>query len=177
MKGTVYKIIALQGNEIYIGSTCGHLNDRWYRHKENYKSYLRTNAVNFYTTAIDLFEKYGVDNCRLVPIKEYEVIDRRHLEIYETLWICKLKSINKIMPVGLGKHHLKIYNNWKARQYREEHKGEIAEKKRQYREKNKEAIAEKKKEKVHCDICNVDITNTHFRRHERSLKHINNLNN
>lgn len=204
MKGTVYKIIALQSNDIYIGSTCGHLNDRWYRHKKGYKEWLKTKQNH--VSSFNLFEKYGVDNCRIVPIKEYEVFDRRQLETFETIWICKLKSINKTMPVGLTEffqkerdkrryeenkeaiaerrkpYFLKYYEENKEelceyqKQYYNENKEEILERNRQYRVKNKEAIAEKEKEKFHCDVCNIDITKKRVRRHNLTQKHINNLN-
>jgi hypothetical protein len=62
------------------------------------------------------------------------------LQVYETLWIKKLKSINELDPCGglLRKHCDK--------QWREANKEELKAYKKQYYEENKEAIASKKKQ-------------------------------
>lgn len=91
--GRVYKIIARQSNECYVGSTFDQLNYRFKGHKASYKN-------NKGCSVNELFDEHGVENCKIMLIKEYEVIDRRHLEVYETLWIKKLRAINKIQPAG-----------------------------------------------------------------------------
>jgi len=90
--GKVYKIICTQSNDIYIGSTFNTLRDRWRDHKNRYQQYKknknRTMSIHNY------FDKYGIDNFKIILIKEYEVIDRNHLETKEQLWLNKLKNIN-----------------------------------------------------------------------------------
>lgn len=61
-------------------------------------------------------------------------------------------------------------------EYRIKNKEVISQRKKDYRERNKEVLAEKKKVKVHCDVCDIDVTKVHIRRHERSKIHIDNLN-
>ncbi len=90
--GRVYKIISTEGNECYVGSTFDTTRSRLNHHKGYYKRYL-IHKEHKQLSVYDIFDKYGIENCRLILIKEYEVVDRRHLEVYETLWIKKLKSI------------------------------------------------------------------------------------
>ena len=80
----------------------------------------------------------------MILIKEYEVLDRRHLEVYETLWIKKLKAMNKLEPCGglLKKQRETRYKN----QWYEENKEIIRQKQKQYYEENKEAITEQSKQ-------------------------------
>jgi hypothetical protein len=141
IKGKIYKIIALQGNECYVGSTFNTLRDRWYKHKQHYNELKNGNLSSSVTSSI-LFDKYGYDNCKIVLIKEYSVIDRAHLEVYESLWIFKLKSINKIIP---------FTTEWlrkeQKRKYYEEHREEMNENRRKKRLENGDEIRAKAREK------------------------------
>lgn len=116
--GRVYKVIALEGNEVYVGSTFNTVRDRFKCHKQSYKKYLNGKYHN--VSIFDLFDKYGVDGCKMVLIKEYEVVDDKQLKAYEQLFINKLRPINKTNPFSI-----KYLSN---KQYRE--------KKKEYREKN-----------------------------------------
>jgi hypothetical protein len=114
--GRVYKIIPNEGTEIYVGSTFNRLSDRFRNHKATYKCWTEGKKIRG-CSSFELFDKYGRDGCEIILIKEYEVIDRKHLEMYETLWICKMRSINKYMPFGYGIKELekqKERNNYEA---------------------------------------------------------------
>jgi len=152
--GTVYKIICrLDSDIVYIGSTFNSLRNRWQHHRSNYGRYLK--AEN-HSMIYPYFEKYGIENFKIIKIKEYKCYrenrsDRRHLNVYETLWINKTKCVNKVVPFCIKKLS-----------------------KKQYREENKEKIRSKKKEPKLCIICKNNITNSHFKRHSRTPKHIRN---
>ena len=90
MLGKIYKIIHNQSNICYVGSTCNELRQRWQEHKRH-----STNEKVRKLSIYKYFEQYGIENFKIILIKEYEVIDRKHLEAYEQLWISKLKAINK----------------------------------------------------------------------------------
>jgi len=123
-----------QGNEVYIGSTFNELKFRLRGHKNSYVLWKegKCNKCLVY----DIFDKYNIDNCKMVLIKEYEVCDRRHLEVYESLWILKLKSINKNIP----------FNETSIKYLRKEYSKRQYEKNREkyllnfklYRDKNKD---------------------------------------
>ena len=97
MIGRVYKIIVNCSNECYVGSTLQECRARWQEHKALYHSWLN-NVCKTKTSSFELFEKYGIDNCKIILIREYDVVDKQHLKVYEQLWINKLKPINKVNP-------------------------------------------------------------------------------
>ena len=195
--GKIYKVITSQGNECYVGSTFNTLRDRFLRHKKSYKEWIAGKAGN--CSIYDLFEKYGVESCKIILIKNYEVYaesvkDKNHLSVYETLWIKKLKSVNKIEPCGglLRKQYLKHYNksNKEAhsqyhKQYYELNKEAISQKNKQYYESNKEAISnhqklyrnqnkqsinENGKTKITCE-CGSIVSKSSLTGHRKSNKH------
>lgn len=94
MIGRIYKIIVSCSNEIYIGSTIQECRARWQEHKSHYKLWKNGGKMKK-VMVFELFEKWEVENCKIILIKEYEIVDRKHLEMYEQLWINKLKPINK----------------------------------------------------------------------------------
>jgi hypothetical protein len=155
--GTVYKIICrLDSDIVYIGSTFNTLRNRWQHHKNSYKEYLNGRS---HCSIYPYFEKYGIENFKIIKVKEYECYrenrsDRRHLNVYETLWINKTKNcVNKQNPFCIQKLSDKFrYQNTKEqyreqrKEYREKNKEKIRQKKKQYREENKEKIRQKKKE-------------------------------
>jgi len=192
--GRVYKIITTEGNECYVGSTFNTTRDRFRMHKDNFKK----NDKGVVCSVFKMFDKYGMDKCKMVLIKEYEVVDRRHLEVYETLWIKKLKAINKLQPCGgiLRKEQQRqIGKKWRdenneqivertkqyyednkeiiaerQKQYYEDNKEIIAEREKRYREKNRDIIREKAKEKITCE-CGSIIRKDSLSKHKRSIKH------
>ena len=78
MIGKVYKIVCMVDDDIvYIGSTINTLNDRWTRHISHYKT------KHCYTCIYEYFDIYGIEYFEIVLIKEYDVVDERHLSVYE----------------------------------------------------------------------------------------------
>jgi Uri superfamily endonuclease len=75
--GRVYKIISTQGNECYVGSTFNTTRDRFKRHKQNFVQFLKKRD-DLYCSCFRLFEKYGEDHCKMILIKEYKVVDKKH---------------------------------------------------------------------------------------------------
>jgi len=86
-----------QSNVVYVGSTFNQLKKRWAQHKSQFKT--DPSEISIYS----YFKKHGIENFKIVLIKEYEVSsknlqDKKHLSVYETLWIKKLNAINKLEP-------------------------------------------------------------------------------
>lgn len=131
-KGRIYKIISGQGNECYVGSTFQLISHRWRDHKYNYTSYKKLSSKKVYV--YDLFDKYGVDNCSIILIKEYDVYDRIHMKAYEQLWINKLNCINKLNPFRIRKIYTKQYHQ----QYYQQNKDKIENYRKQNKDKHKE---------------------------------------
>lgn len=115
--GRVYKIIHNQSDICYIGSTFNTTRDRFRVHKYDYKQGNNSCSISKY------FEKYGVKNFKMILIKEYEVIDREHLEAYEQLWINKLNCVNKQCAFQpLKKERIKIYHKKYNKEYYQKNK-------------------------------------------------------
>jgi hypothetical protein len=103
-------------------------------------------------------------------IKEYEVIDRRHLKVFELLQIKKLKSINIVKPCGYllkrqqKKQHCDKSNSKSNIMNKMRRKIKYYQEK--YREKNRVKLSEKlKNNKIACG-CRKDA----LIKHEKTKK-------
>lgn len=168
--GRIYKIITFESPEIYIGSTFDSLRNRFRSHKNGFKSWSKPESKILKCAVYDMFKNYGVEKCKIILVKEYQVVDKLQLQALEQLWMNKEKvvSINKQCSFQiLGRQQRKNYretnkdkikqiqneyrkrNHEKIREYKkgyyEENYKKIRDYKKNYREKNKEIIKEKKK--------------------------------
>lgn len=159
--GTVYKIICSLSNDIYVGSTFNTIDQRFATHKTNYKNW--KNGILSKCSVFDLFDKYGIENFRIIKIKEYTVCrdsqrDTSHLRVYEQLWINKLRPVNLYCAFNplfkeCAKRQTKEYYKKnkdkiivKCREYYETNKDTIKINQKEYYETNKDVINIKKKE-------------------------------
>lgn len=152
--GKIYKISSNQTDEIYIGSTTQSLSMRMAGHRSNYKRYVNNN--NSYITSFKILQ---YEDSKIELIEKYSCKNNKELHNREGYWIKELKSINICIAGRTPK------------QYREEHKELQKKNCKLWYEKNKNEYLEKKRKKKHCNICNIDIGQYDFKRHERSLSH------
>ena len=89
----IYKIFSTVDDSIYyIGSTTQeNLDNRLNQHKSAYKCSQKC-------TSHKLFEKYGVDTCKIELIALYPCNSRKELEKEEANYMIQLNSINKNIP-------------------------------------------------------------------------------
>lgn len=162
MKGLVYKIVHNQSNICYVGSTLNTLSQRWQQHKQSYNKWL--NGKGDCIAIYPHFKEYGIENFKIILIKEYEVMDRRHLETKEQLWISKLKSCNTNNPIELPlqKHYMKIYTT--------RNKEHLREVDRRYREKHLAQIKTRESKRYTCE-CGTTVRIYGKPRHQRSTRH------
>ena len=146
MIGNIYKIVHNELDIVYVGSTIRTLSERWYSHKWAYKN---GSTISIYS----FFKEHNIENFKIILIKKYEVVDNEHLHALETLWINKLKSVNKNMPFQINwlykKDYGKIYrtnNKEKLALYRELNKEKITEYQEDYRANNREKFIELNKD-------------------------------
>ena len=193
-KGTIYKIICAISDEVYIGSTFNTLRNRWQHHKSRYTKYLENNE-NGNFSIFPYFKKYGIDKFKIIKIKEYECVDRKHLESKEQLRISKTKCVNKNNAFNFkkltkkkwdteNKDYIKVYNKnniertkkWhidnkdilkiKRNKYRIKKKNHIKKTAKDYYEKNKEIL----NKKIDC-VCGSKYSKQGKARHEKTKKH------
>jgi hypothetical protein len=124
MIGIVYEITCNNNNDIrYIGSTMQTLNSRYKSHLTTYNKYLKNKSKK--VSIYPYFEKYGVENFTIQPLKAYNVADKKGIRVYEQLWIQKTKNINAQNAFGikylLGKNEYKKRkeNNYFSREWRD----------------------------------------------------------
>jgi hypothetical protein len=127
MEGCIYKMKVEDDDKVYIGSTFNRLSDRFRQHKYMFKRYLDDYENNAKCAIYPFFKKYGIDNFTIILIKEYRVCDKKHLQMYEQLWLSKLTNINVICAFQpLPKQQKK--------QYRENNKDKLKLRNKRYSE-------------------------------------------
>ena len=175
--GHIYKIIcSLDNNFIYIGSTFNELRHRFSKHKENYKCWIDNGrTTKFKHTYYDLVDKYGFENFKIIKIKSYLVYrennkDRKHLSVYETLWINKTKNCINRIPFTINLKKPKVLNI-KSAIHDPKYKNYTFPNQVRYYDNNKKEILEKMKKKhskiVNCPICNLKLTYGSLSRHKK----------
>jgi len=164
MKGIVYEIyIDSDPNIRYIGSTIQTLEKRWQVHKANFNTEKRGRPI-----ICHYFKEFGIDRFRIRVIKEYEVVDIKHLVAYEQLWINKLKPIN-LRKILVATKQMKLMQR---KIHYENNIESLLKKSKLYRENNRESIREQRK-KIYICPCSPDkeLLKDHQSRHERTKKH------
>jgi len=186
-KGHIYMIFTpLDNSSCYIGSTFNRLPKRFQGHKQQFQNWLKDKDKSKKCSIFDYFEKYGIDNFKIILIKSYNVIrthqkDHKHLNAYELLWINKTRNcVNELLPFN---PLFKLDKNEYNKKYREENKEKINEKQKKIYQENKEKIKEQakkkyennkeqRKQKYTC-VCGSTLTICKKLRHEKSKKHLN----
>ncbi|KAG6948939.1 hypothetical protein JG688_00014857 [Phytophthora aleatoria] len=183
MIGYIYRIQHIQSAICYVGSTVNQVKYRWAQHKTVFNKWLNYNgpcAAVIYPFMRD----HDVEQFKCFLIKEYDVIDRTHLEAYETLWRKKLKACNKNLPFSIKKltdksAYLSDRENRcaKVKVYAAANKGLIVRRNKTYRDNNKEALKAKKSESFLCE-CGGRWSKGHGKpRHDGTKKNQNWLSN
>ena len=190
MNTKIYKIVDNAYTECYIGSTIQGLSTRMALHRRDYKQYKVGNAS--YVSSYALFEKYGVDNCKIELLEDYPCESKDQLNKREGHHIKLEECINKYVAGRTLKEWREDHKEYKQehdKQYRETNKEkkqttdkayyEANKEKRHatakaYYEANKETQNEKTKqyssEKVVCPVCQHTLSRGSMRRHKRLCK-------
>lgn len=139
-KGKIYKIVDLNEEMIYVGSTCEqYLCSRMASHRASYKK------LNKYYSSHDIFDKYGIENCKILLIENYPCNSKEELLKKEAEYIRQLNCVNKNIS---GRTKKEWYEDNKdeiiecIKQYQQDNKDKIKEYKKEYYEKNKDKIKE-----------------------------------
>ena len=190
--GKIYKVEDAGGNMCYIGSTTkDFLSKRMVEHRSKYK--LFKNGVGNNISVFEVFDKYGLDNCRIVLIELCPCNSRYELHAREAHYIKVSECVNKVIPNRTKKEYYfenkdNILINRKAyhiehresillkqKAYHTENKEDLNNKCKQYHIDNREKILAQRAESVNC-ICGVSYTQGHKTRHFQSKFHLKNTN-
>ena len=142
-RGKIYRIYC--EDECYIGSTIEpYISNRLSGHKKAYKYFL--NGKHRKVTSFLLFEKYGIDNCKIELIESYPCEDINQLTAREGYYIRNTKGcVNKYI---MGRTTEEYYedNKEKIKEYRDQYKEKIIIYNKEYYEDNKDKLKKYKKE-------------------------------
>lgn len=110
MIGRIYRIIHLESEVCYIGSTFNKLKHRWQQHKSDYQKWSDGKArchANIHRS----FKEHGIEQFKMILVREIDVCDRAHLEMYEQLAINRFRKtcVNSNSAFGIPKLTLMHY--------------------------------------------------------------------
>ena len=131
--------------EIYIGSTTKqYLSQRMDTHRKHYKAYKA--GKRHKTTSFILFDKYGIENCKIVLLEAVNAESKDELHAREAHYIKTLKCVNKCVPLRSNKEYYEDNKESKIKQYRQTNREYILKYKHAYREANREKLNQLAKE-------------------------------
>lgn len=152
-EGKIYKIVDINNNKIYIGSTCFSLEKRLYQHIANYKRYL-TGGYNY----VSVFDIIQNNNYRIELLESYKCNNKKELSKREG----DLIKLNKINCVNR-----KIDGRTKREYYFDN-----IDKFKLIHKKNIEKMRTKGRKKIKCS-CGMSYNYSGKTCHIRTKKHIN----
>ena len=182
--GKIYKIVDLGYNNCYIGSTVEALSRRMCHRRCNYNR-----KIKHPCNSSLVFEKYGIQNCKIELIENYPCNSKEELTAREGYHIKQNNCVNKFIAGRSKKDWYKDnaeYVSNKAKEYREENKEHIKEikhnyyannkeyfnkKNREHYQHKKEQVLDKNKEQIVCE-CGCSISRRNIASHKQSPKHV-----
>jgi hypothetical protein len=192
--GKIYKIEpinSIDDGDIYIGSTSKeYLSQRFSKHRSGYHSW-KNDKDNFITSYL-LFDKYGIENCKIILLESFPCKSSDELKSREMFYIKSNKCLNKFIPCRTIaeyktdnqqkiKDYKKAYrekNKEKIREYRlnyyQENKSKELSNSLEYKQQNKQMIIEKMKEPYFCECCKITIWSSYKNSHNKTKRHIKN---
>ena len=134
-------------------------------HRNDYKKWLKNNYSN--VSSYRLFEKYGVENCKICLIELAPCVSSDELKSRESYYIRTLKCVNKVIP----DRKIEEYEQTKERKEKKNqaHKKYIQTEKGYMKEQE---LKGKYKENMICE-CGCTIQLREKNRHEKTKKHKN----
>ena len=121
----IYKITDIAYTKCYIGSTCEELSMRMARHRQNYKQFLNGRAKG-HIRSIDIFNEYGVENCKIELIEYCKCDTLQELRKREGEHIKNTECVDKYVAGRTDK------------EYYEDNTDKILVQVKKYKEQNKD---------------------------------------
>jgi hypothetical protein len=158
----IYKIHSDNGDKVYIGSTRKkYLCARWSDHRSKYRTGKGRHCASY-----DLFNEYGMDNCKIQLLEECDEGLRYERERH---WITETPNcINIVKNTNLTKEEKKAYHTEWRKKWMEEKVDEYKEKSHKSYLKQKPMMSVK----VMCE-CGIEYTQAHYKRHIETIRHQN----
>ena len=197
--GKIYQVVDIAYEQCYFGSTIDTLPNRFKGHKTTYQQYLNGNKRK-YTSLFDMFDKFGIENCKIELVENYvcssiaelhkrEGITLRTMTVStktyqegqqkrDTMTILnpikkKAKTIIKTIKMGASKNTMTTSENICVKSNAViiiAKKTYYQEQQKEYQKNNADKIYERKSKKITCD-CGCIISYGYKAQHFRTKKH------
>jgi hypothetical protein len=181
-KSKIYQITDIAYTKMYIGSTTQSLSRRFSKHKAGYKLWQDGKTHKY--SVFDIFNEFGVENCKIELLEEFSCNNRMELERKEGDYIRINNCVNRIIAGRTDKEYYQDHKEdllKQMKEYRQDHKEQI----KQYYQDHKEDLLKQMKEYYHdhkeqknqpnkCD-CGGDFTTFNKSNHNKTSKHQNYL--
>ena len=146
---SIYRITNSGYIKCYIGSTCEKLSKRMERHRQAYSKYNR-GKTNKRISVFDVFDEFGVEDCKVELIENYPCSSKEELLRREGHYIKNWECVNKNIPHRTDRERKDLALD--------------------YYYKNKDTIAERRLEKVQCPLCQGWFSNYYLKIHIQTKK-------
>jgi hypothetical protein len=174
--GRVYKITSPQTEKVYVGSTKKTIEARFGDHKSDYKT--RGDKIN-----IGSFDILKFDDAKVELLEEREFNNTKELYLLERFYMEQFENTtNKLRPIvsndDVVEYQKKYHeaNKERIKKLNIENKDKIKISRRKYYDANINKIKEYQKEVLVCK-CGCNITRKAMKNHERTKRHIKQINN
>ena len=122
--GKIYQVVDIAYEQCYFGSTIDTLPNRFKGHKTTYQQYLNGNKRK-YTSLFDMFDKFGIENCKIELVENYVCSSIAELHKREGYYIKnneryndnpetykeKAKTITETIKMGASKNTMTTSEN------------------------------------------------------------------
>ena len=185
--GKIYKVLNTVNSDCYIGSTCSKLSQRMAKHRYDMKS-SRSSDYKIYQRMREL----GIENFYIELLCECPCDNKEQLQAMEGQYIRKLGTLNDRIAGRSNQEYRETHkeeNKERCKKYREENPEKVSESKKkcydkkpeQYKKHHQEYrqrddVIQRRKLKIICS-CGCEVRKEDIRRHERTKKHQEALNN
>ena len=149
-KGKIYKMWDNNYTECYVGSTIQDLSVRMAEHRKRYKQFKNGLRDRPETTVSKLFDKYGLENCRIELEELFPCNSKMELDKREGEYIRTCKCVNKLITGRTRQEWMeenKEYLQERRQKHYQENKETINSNRRLRREENKDEINKEQREK------------------------------
>ena len=166
-KGQIYKVCDDAFTACYIGSTVTPLCKRFQSHKKHYTRY--KDGKCRYTTIFDMFDIFGVSNCKIYWLEDFPCNSKKELQAREGHYIKNNECVNKRIE---GRTWKEYYADKKEQllQYKKDRRKNNPELMREQYERRYEKTKAQQAMPFEC-CCGVQIRVDNVRRHLKSNKH------
>lgn len=178
-KTIIYKLCCKDTNitDIYVGATTC-----MKARKSQHKNCCNKENTTGYNCKVYKFirDNGGFSNFDMIMVEKYPCKDKLESDKRERYWLEELgATLNKNIPSRTGKEYKKEYrqNNKKYwKEYRQNNTDKLTGYHKEYKKNNKEKIREYRKNPYTCITCNKTMTKGNKYKHEKTKKHLQNLN-